>query len=58
MMITRLSKQGGRRYCQMGGILQIAFMMSVGTTGAAPVLGQLPAGGRYRWGYHDATVYR
>lgn len=58
MMVTRLSKQGGRRYGQMGGSMLVTFLMSVGSTGAAPILGQLPAAGRYRWGYHDSTVYR
>lgn len=58
-MITRISKQGGRRYGQMGGsVLSIAFLMSLGTTGAAPVVGQSPGASRYRWSFHDSTVYR
>lgn len=58
MTVTRLSKQGGRRYGQMGGSILISFLASVGTTGSAPILGQSPGASRYRWQFHDTTVYR
>lgn len=58
MMITRLSKQGGRRYGQMGGSMQIAWLSSIGTTATLVVTGQSPGASRLRWGFHDSTVYR
>lgn len=40
-MVTRLSKQGGRRYSQMGGSGLVAFLASVGTTVTAVVTARL-----------------
>lgn len=58
MTITRLSRQAGRRYGQMGGSLLIVMFASIGTTGTIIPVGQSPHAARYRWGYHDSTVYR
>lgn len=58
MSVTRISKQGGQRYSQMGGSMLVSFLASVGTTSAVIVLGQSPGASRYRWAFHDSTVYK
>jgi hypothetical protein len=37
-MITRLSKQGGRRYGQMGGGTVISYLASVGSAAGGAVI--------------------